>query len=163
MVAGSAMSLAEPEEEAVRREDVASASSRPPSAAALTRSAGVVGAAVMASRVLGLVREQVFAACFGASRELDAFITAFRIPNLFRDLFAEGALSAAFVACFTQKLEREGEAEAWRLANLVIHALLVVVGALVLVGMLAAPWLVNLIAPGFSAVAGKTELTVKLT
>jgi putative peptidoglycan lipid II flippase len=129
----------------------------------LARSAGIVGAAVFASRILGLVREQVFAALFGASRELDAFITAFRIPNLFRDLFAEGALSAAFVTCFTKKLEREGDRAAWHLASLVVNALVIVVGALVAVGILAAPWLVDAIAPGFREVPGKTELTVRLT
>jgi putative peptidoglycan lipid II flippase len=129
----------------------------------LVRSASIVGLAVLASRILGLVREQVFAASFGASRELDAFVTAFRIPNLFRDLFAEGALSAAFVACFTQKLAREGEASAWRLANLVIHALLVVVGGIVLAGIVAAPAIVGAIAPGFAEIPGKTELTVYLT
>src|SRR5215831_10427001 len=86
--------------------------------------------AVLASRVLGLVREQVFAVFFGAGRELDAFITAFRIPNLLRDLFAEGALSAAFVTTFTQRLERDGPAAAWRLANLVINTLAIVVGAI---------------------------------
>jgi putative peptidoglycan lipid II flippase len=134
-----------------------------PAGRSLARSAGVVGAAVFASRILGLVREQVFAALFGASRELDAFITAFRIPNLFRDLFAEGALSAAFVTCFTQKLEREGEAAAWRLANLVLHALVVVVGGIVVAGIVAAPWLVDAIAPGFHAIPGKAELTVRLT
>jgi putative peptidoglycan lipid II flippase len=123
----------------------------------------VVGGAVLASRVLGLVREQVFAAFFGAGRELDAFITAFRIPNLFRDLFAEGALSAAFVTSFSQRLERAGEASAWRLANLVIHALAVVVGAIVVLGIVAAPWFVATIAPGFAATPGKTELTVMLT
>lgn len=129
----------------------------------LVRSASVVGVAVLASRLLGLVREQVFAGSFGASRELDAFVTAFRIPNLFRDLFAEGALSAAFVTCFTQKLAREGEASAWRLANLVIHALLVVVGGIVLLGIIAAPAIVHVIAPGFAEIPGKTELTVRLT
>jgi putative peptidoglycan lipid II flippase len=129
----------------------------------LARSAGVVGAAVFASRILGLVREQVFAGLFGASRELDAFITAFRIPNLFRDLFAEGALSAAFVTCFTKRLEREGDEAAWRLANLVTNALFVVVGGLVVAGMVASPWLVDAIAPGFREVPGKSELTVRLT
>lgn len=129
----------------------------------LGRSSAIVGGAVLASRVLGLVREQVFAAFFGAGRELDAFITAFRIPNLFRDLFAEGALSAAFVTTFSQKLEREGEASAWRLANLVLHALALVVGTIVVLGILAAPWLVELIAPGFAETPGKTELTVHLT
>jgi putative peptidoglycan lipid II flippase len=124
---------------------------------------GVVGGAVLVSRILGLVREQTFAVLFGAGRELDAFITAFRIPNLFRDLFAEGALSAAFVTSFTLRLEREGDASAWRLANLVVHAVLLVVGGLVLVGILATPWLVTLIAPGFAQVEGKVELTVGLT
>src|SRR5581483_8551634 len=129
----------------------------------LARRAGVVSVAVLASRVLGLVREQVFAVFFGAGRELDAFITAFRIPNLFRDLFAEGALSAAFVTTFTQRLEQDGEKAAWRLANLVLHALIVVVGGLVLLGMIGSPWLVDLIAPGFRTVPGKSELTVHLT
>jgi len=129
----------------------------------LARSASVVGVAILVSRLLGLIREQAFAASFGASRELDAFVTAFRIPNLFRDLFAEGALSAAFVTCFTQTLAREGEARAWRLANLVIHALLVVVGTIVLVGIVAAPWIVGVIAPGFADIPGKTELTIHLT
>lgn len=129
----------------------------------LARSASVVGVAILASRILGLIREQVFAASFGAGRELDAFVTAFRIPNLFRDLFAEGALSAAFVTCFTQTLARDGEERAWRLANLVIHALLLVVGGVVLMGMVAAPWVVGAIAPGFADIPGKTELTVELT
>ena len=129
----------------------------------LARSASVVGVAILASRILGLIREQVFAASFGAGRELDAFVTAFRIPNLFRDLFAEGALSAAFVTCFTQTLAREGEARAWRLANLVVHALLVVVGGVVALGIVAAPWVVHVIAPGFAEIPGKAELTTELT
>jgi putative peptidoglycan lipid II flippase len=129
----------------------------------LARSASIVGVAILSSRILGLIREQVFAASFGAGRELDAFVTAFRIPNLFRDLFAEGALSAAFVTSFTQTLARDGEQRAWRLANLVVHALLVVVGAVVVVGVVAAPWVVGLIAPGFADIPGKTELTVELT
>ena len=97
----------------------------------LARSTGIVGLAVMGSRVLGVVREQLFAGLFGAGRELDAFVTAFRIPNLFRDLFAEGALSAAFVTTFAKKRERDGEAAAWRLVNLVLHALLLVAGLVV--------------------------------
>ena len=131
--------------------------------AQLARRAGVVSAAVLASRVLGLVREQAFAVLFGAGRELDAFITAFRIPNLLRDLFAEGALSAAFVTTFTQRMEHEGERSAWRLANLVVNGLAVVVAGLTLLGMWAAPALVEAIAPGFAAIPGKVELTVHLT
>src|SRR5437879_10464790 len=131
--------------------------------ALLARRASVVSAAVLASRVLGVVREQVFAVFFGAGRELDAFITAFRIPNLLRDLFAEGALSAAFVSTFTQYLERGGEAAAWRLASLVINALLIVVGTITLIGMWIAPGVVLAIAPGFAAIPGKVGLTVGLT
>lgn len=129
----------------------------------VARSARTVSFAVLGSRVLGLVREQVLASLFGASKEYDAFITAFRIPNLLRDLFAEGALSSAFVTTFTQKLTKEGDAAAWRLANLVLNALLIVVSLITLAGIVAAPWLVNLIAPGFRAVEGKAELTVTMT
>src|SRR5439155_1397650 len=100
---------------------------------------------------------------FGAGRELDAFITAFRIPNLLRDLFAEGALSAAFVTTFTWRLEHEGEAAAWRLANLVVNALAIVVSAITLAGICFAPALVTAIAPGFADIPGKVELTVALT
>jgi putative peptidoglycan lipid II flippase len=131
--------------------------------AQLARRAGVVSAAVLASRVLGLVREQVFATFFGAGKELDAFITAFRIPNLLRDLFAEGALSAAFVTTFTHELERKGEGAAWRLASLVVNALAVVVGGLCLLGICFAPAITRAIAPGFADVPGKIELTVHLT
>src|SRR2546428_3726438 len=131
--------------------------------AVLARRASVVSIAVLASRVLGVVREQIFAVFFGAGRELDAFITAFRIPNLLRDLFAEGALSAAFVSTFTQYLERGGEAAAWRLASLVINALAIVVGTLTLLGMWLAPAIVDAIAPGFADIPGKVALTVGLT
>jgi putative peptidoglycan lipid II flippase len=129
----------------------------------VARSARTVSLAVLGSRILGLVREQVLASLFGASREFDAFVTAFRIPNLLRDLFAEGALSAAFVTTFSQKLTSEGEQSAWRLANLVLNALLIALGAITLIGIIAAPWIVNVIAPGFQSIAGKTALTVQLT
>ena len=129
----------------------------------LARRAGLVSAGVFASRILGLVREQTFAVLFGAGRELDAFVTAFRIPNLMRDLFAEGALSAAFVTTFTQKMEKDGAASAWRLANLVVNALAVVVGLVTLLGMWFAPALVHFIAPGFAEIPGKSELTVEMT
>lgn len=133
------------------------------SSTSVARSARTVSIAVLGSRVLGLVREQVMAALFGASKEFDAFVTAFRIPNLLRDLFAEGALSAAFVTTFTHKLTKEDDRSAWRLANLVLNALLVVLSAITLLGILFAPWLVNAIAPGFRAIEGKTELTILLT
>ncbi|MGH7856314.1 MAG: murein biosynthesis integral membrane protein MurJ, partial [Candidatus Binatia bacterium] len=129
----------------------------------LRRAAGGIGLAVLASRLLGLVREVVFTTLFGAGRELDAFIAAFRIPNLLRDLFAEGALSAAFVSTFSRKLDREGEPAAWRLASLVMNDLLLVVGAIVLVGIAFSPGVVAVVAPGFEEDPGKLELTVSLT
>ena len=80
----------------------------PPSAARLARSAGVVGAATLTSRVLGLVRDQILAYLFGAGNAMDAFNVAYRVPNLMRDLFAEGAMSAAFVPTFTRRLAQRG-------------------------------------------------------
>jgi len=79
-----------------------------------------MSAAVFFSRILGLVREQVLAGLFGAGYAIDAFVVAFRIPNLLRDLFAEGALSSAFVTVFTHYDQRRGSERAWRLANNVI-------------------------------------------
>src|SRR5215203_5797079 len=94
----------------------------------LAKSAGLIGLATMASRLLGLVRETVLAAVFGASTsmQMDAFNIAFRIPNLLRDLFAEGAMTAAFVPTFTRTLTNDGREAAWRLGSVVMNALLVV-------------------------------------
>jgi putative peptidoglycan lipid II flippase len=105
--------------------------------------------ATMASRVLGLVRDQLFAALVGANRFSDAFVVAFRIPNLLRDLFAEGALSSAFVPTFADVQANRGREEAWRLGNALVGVILAVVGAAVLLGVLLAPGIVRLIAPGF--------------
>src|SRR4051812_24570172 len=82
-----------------------------------TKAAGIVGIAVMCSRILGLIREQVFAGLFGGGRAMDAFTIAFRTPNLLRDLFAEGALSTAFVTTFSKTIATDGDQAAWRLAN----------------------------------------------
>src|SRR6202161_4280482 len=82
-----------------------------------TKAAGIIGLAVMCSRLLGLAREQIFAALFGGGGAMDAFTAAFRIPNLLRDLFAEGALSTAFVTTFSKTIARGGDDSAWRLAN----------------------------------------------
>jgi putative peptidoglycan lipid II flippase len=126
-----------------------------------TRAAGVVGLAVLCSRVLGLAREQIFAALFGGGRVMDAFTIAFRIPNLLRDLFAEGALSTAFVTVFTRTAALENEASAWRLANKVATLAAVALSAITLIGVLSAPWLVAVLAPGFDP--DKAALTVTLT
>src|SRR5436309_15291081 len=104
----------------------------------LARSASVTATAALTSRVLGLVREQVLAALFGAGNDMDAFFVAFRIPNLVRDLFAEGAMSAAFVPAFTRELTVHGRPAAWRLGNNVLNALLIVTMPLVAAGLLFA-------------------------
>jgi len=131
----------------------------------VARSAGIVSLAVMASRVLGLVREMVFAYFFGASKSFanDAYVIAFRIPNLLRDLFAEGALSSAFVPVFSDYLVNKDEREAFRLSNLVATGLIVVLGAFVILGIIFAGPLVAFIAPGYQTDPAKFELTVRLT
>jgi putative peptidoglycan lipid II flippase len=126
------------------------------------RAAGKVSIAVFLSRILGLVRDQVFANLFGAGLYNDAWLVAFRIPNLLRDLFAEGALSAAFVPTFTEFLHKKGRAEAWVLANLVLSALLVLLGGFALLLPFIAEPLVYLLAAGFAEVPGKVEITSNL-
>ena len=111
----------------------------------VTRSAGIVSVAVMFSRVLGLVRETLFAKYFGAGFLYDAFIVGFRIPNLLRDLFAEGALSAAFVKVFTDYQIKNSEKEAWRLASLIFNGLAVVLSVICIIGIFLSPVLVKII------------------
>jgi putative peptidoglycan lipid II flippase len=136
-------------------------SSAQPDQHSITRSAGIVSLAVMGSRLLGLIREQVFAACFGAGFLNDAFQVGFRIPNTLRDLFAEGALSAAFVKTFTDYAEQKNEAEAWRLASMVMNALIIILSAVILLGVIFSPQIVALIAPGFAP--EKARLAAALT
>lgn len=115
------------------------------------------------SRITGLVREIVMTYLFGAGIASDAFNLGFRIPNLTRDLFAEGALSSAFVPIFTEYLATKGKEEAARLANLVATALILVVGGLCILGVVFAPVFVNVLASGFHLVPGKFELAVTMT
>ena len=133
------------------------------SRASVARNAGIVSLAVMASRVLGLVRDQIFAALFGAGLQYDAFLTAFRVPNLLRDLLAEGALSSAFVTTFTQTLQQKGKDEAIRLSNRVATLIVAVITAISILAWVFTPEIVRLLAPGFYAVPGKAELTIELT
>jgi putative peptidoglycan lipid II flippase len=129
----------------------------------LARSAGLVSGLTLLSRLLGLVREQVFAALLGAGLYADAFVIGFRIPNLLRDLFAEGALSAAFVPTYAAVLEQEGRKAAHRMACRLLTVLIAVMGALVLAGVLGAGPLVRALAPGFELVSGKVEAATLLT
>jgi putative peptidoglycan lipid II flippase len=127
------------------------------------RAASLISALTFLSRLLGLVREQVFAALLGAGLYGDAFRAAFKIPNLLRDLFAEGALSAAFVPTYARALAGEGRESAFRLASRLMTLLSVILSGLVLLGLVFAPFLVRVLAPGFEQVPGKAEITVVLT
>ena len=129
----------------------------------LAKSAGIIGTATLTSRVLGLIRDQVLAYLFGAGNAMDAFNVATRIPNLMRDLFAEGAMSAAFVPTFTRYLAKNGRSHAWRLGNQLLSALVVATGLIVIAGIIFAEPLTRMLAGSYSAVPGKLELTVLLT
>ena len=126
-----------------------------------TKATGIVGVAVMCSRLLGLAREIIFNAMFGAGGSLDMFITAFRAPNLLRDLFAEGALSTAFVTTFSKKIATEGDASAWRLANKIGTLTLIVMSGLTLLGMVFSGPLIGVMGSGFHG--EKAVITAHLT
>lgn len=143
-------------------DEVPKASVRPRRRGTLA-AAGSITLAVMASRVLGVLRESLRATLLGAGFHADAFVIAFRIPNLLRDLFAEGALSAAFVPTFTEFRQNRSREEAHRMAGLVLALLLIVTGALTLLGMVFAEAIVGVIAPGFADIPGKTEFAATLT
>ena len=130
---------------------------------ASSRAAGVVGVAIMCSRLLGLARDQIFASLFGAGTGTDAFLTAFRAPNLLRDLFAEGALSTAFITTFSKKIQLEGDHSAWRLANKMATLTVIFMSGVTLLGMALSPQLIEILGGGFHAIPGKFELTVSLT
>ena len=130
----------------------------------IARSAGTVSIAVMCSRVLGLVREQAFAIMFGAGFAFDAFVVAFRIPNLLRDLFGEGALSAAFVAVFTDYDTNKGQEATWRLANNVLLFFGLLLSLVTLLGIGFAEEIVRFMAEAeFEAIPDKVALTTRLT
>ncbi len=157
--AESPESLAEPE----ASDEIAVAEPKPSGTkqTSVARSAGIVSIAVMFSRVLGLLREMIFARYFGAGFLYDAYVVAFRIPNVLRDLFAEGALSVAFVKVFTDYQINKSEKEAWRLASLVLNALAVVMSVICIVGIIFSRQFVGLIADGFSP--EKAALATTLT
>lgn len=127
-----------------------------------TRATGIVGIAIMCSRLLGLIREMIFAALFGAGKNLDAFLMAFRVPNMLRDLFAEGALSTAFITTFSKKIATEGDESAWRLAHKIGTLTVVFMSAVTLLGILFAPQIVGIMT-WWSWSPEKTALTILLT
>jgi putative peptidoglycan lipid II flippase len=129
----------------------------------IARAASVVGGATAVSRLLGFLRDMVIARAFGASAAADAFFVAFRIPNALRELLGEGALSAAFIPVYHEVVAREGRPAAFRMAAAACRSLALISCLVVLAGILLAPYLVAVIAPGFRAIPGKFELTVTLT
>ncbi|MCO5144227.1 MAG: murein biosynthesis integral membrane protein MurJ [Oligoflexia bacterium] len=124
---------------------------------------GLIALGTFSSRILGLVREQVFAYFFGAGFATDAFQIAFRIPNLLRDLFAEGAMSSALVPVYAQAKKKKGEEYGWELVRSAITLLVLVLSVICLLGILGSDLLVSLIAPAFKSVEGKHELAVLMT
>jgi putative peptidoglycan lipid II flippase len=134
-----------------------------PARGSIAKSAGIMAIATSMSRIMGLVREQSFAYLFGAGVWTDAFNVAFLIPNLLRNLFAEGAMSAAFVPVFNSVLKQEGKERAFRLTNLVLSVLLVILGAITCAGVYFSPGIVGVLAPEFRAVPQKFETTVLMT
>lgn len=135
----------------------------PPAPAAPKSSAGhavLVAAGIFLSRVAGLVRQRVFAHYFGQSDAGDAFNAAFRIPNFLQNLFGEGVLSASFIPVYSKLMAQGDENEARRVAGVVGTMLALVTSALVLAGIVATPWLVDAIAPGFEGT--KRDLTMRM-
>ncbi len=129
---------------------------------AMTRAAGVVGLWTTLSRILGFVRDMATALFLGAGFGADAFFVAFRIPNLLRRLFGEGALSAAFIPTYVETLQNDGREEAARLARIAFTFTALALCVVTLAGVLLSPWIVRAIAPGFVDDPAKFQLTVGL-
>ncbi len=129
----------------------------------IAKSAGIIGSATLVSRILGFMRDIIFAAFFGTGIYAQAFVVAFRIPNLFRDLIGEGAANAAVVPVLVEELTHKGKAEFWKLANILLNLILVIVTLITLAGVLLSKPIVIAIAPGFLQDAAKLNVTVALT
>src|ERR1700676_734907 len=128
----------------------------------LLKALSTVSALTLLSRITGLVRESRKAVGFGAGLQMDAFEAAFRLPNILRRLFAEGAFSQAFVPILAEYKRERGDAATRDLVGKVGSLLAVVLLGISVLGVLAAPWLVYLLAAGFAQTPGKVELTAEL-
>jgi putative peptidoglycan lipid II flippase len=125
-----------------------------------SRNAALVGAGIFFSKVIGLVRERIFAHYFGNSDAADAFKAALKIPNLLQNLFGEGALSSSFIPVYASLLASGDKEEANRVARVIGSILVLAMSILVLAGVLATPYMIDLIAPGFEGV--KREFTIQI-
>ena len=128
----------------------------------LLKSAATVGGLTLVSRVLGFLRDQLIAFTLGTGPVAEAFFVAQRFPNLFRALFAEGAFNSAFVPQFARRIEGEGQSAAHKFAMEIFSALLAWLLVFTALSMIAMPWLIYVIAPGFSEEAQKLQLTIDL-
>ena len=128
----------------------------------VVKAAGIIGIATFSSRILGFIRDMVLARLFGAGAAADAFFVAYRIPNLLRELFAEGSMSAAFIPIFSEYLAKRSKRDAWELASAAFTTLLTILTGVCVLGILTARWIVPLIAPGFSEGSEKQALTILL-
>lgn len=129
----------------------------------LARSAGIISLGILASRILGFIRDIVIAAVFGTSMPFQAFVVAFRIPNLLRDMVGEGAANAAFVPVLSEYAIKKTKAEFWELAQVLLNTMMIVLAVISALGVVFTPFIVTLIAPGFVKDAEKFKLTVDLT
>jgi putative peptidoglycan lipid II flippase len=127
------------------------------------RAAGVVSFFTMISRVLGLIRDMVIASFFGATISADAFIVAFRIPNMLRRFTAEGNMTIAFIPVFTEYLKTRSKEEAFELARVIFTLLSIILVIITIAGILFSPWIVRIMAYGFGSEGPRYELAVLLT
>jgi putative peptidoglycan lipid II flippase len=129
----------------------------------ITKAAGLMSIATFISRILGYVKDMILAVYFGATGLSDTFFVAFRIPNLLRELFAEGSMSSTFIPVLTESRTKHGEEEAKRLVRITFTFILIFVGLICIAGIILAPQIVTIIAPGFLDIPEKFSLTVLLT
>ena len=129
----------------------------------VTKAAGTVGAATLLSRIFGYVRDMILAGFFGAGPLADAFIAAFRIPNLLRRMFGEGSLGISFIPVFSEYLTKSGKREAFQLAQSAVRLLSALLVIVALAGILLSPWITKAVAYGFSSSPELFSLTVTLT
>ncbi|MGA1870394.1 MAG: murein biosynthesis integral membrane protein MurJ [bacterium] len=129
----------------------------------IIKSTIVISGATLISRILGFIRDMIIAGFFGAGMVVDAFIVAFRLPNLLRRLFGEGSLSASFIPVFTEYLEKKGPHDAWELASNILTLFSIILILTSAAGVVGAPLLVRILAPGFHSSEVKLRLTILLT
>ncbi|MGH7232534.1 MAG: murein biosynthesis integral membrane protein MurJ [Nitrospiraceae bacterium] len=129
----------------------------------VVKAAGLIGAATFSSRILGFIRDMVLARLFGATPQADAFFVAYRVPNLLRELFAEGSMSSAFIPVFTEYHTLRTKRDTWELASAMFTTLLTIVTLVALIGVATAPMIVAVLAPGFHDDPSKLAMTTLLT